>query len=185
MKPTFFSTSTDFRKWLSKNHKKKNELLVGFYKVQSERPSMTWSESVDQALCFGWIDGVRNSLDHDSYTIRFTPRKPDSIWSKVNLKKMEELISSGLMQPAGLEVFGKRQKERSGLYSHERDKVALSELLIKKFKSHKKAWDFFSTQAPSYQKVCAHWVTSAKQEATQNSRLMRVITASEAGKRLR
>src|SRR5688572_18398385 len=127
MKPTFFSTSTGFRKWLMKNHKEKNELLVGFYKVRSEKPSMTWSESVDQALCFGWIDGVRNSIDSESYTIRFTPRKPGSIWSNVNLKKMKELIASGLMQPAGLAVFQKRQKERSGLYSHERDKVMLSD----------------------------------------------------------
>ena len=182
MKPVFFKTPAQFRKWLAKNHDSKDELLVGFYKVQSGKPCMTWSESVDQALCFGWIDGVRRSVNDESYTIRFTPRKADSNWSQVNIKKMKELTNNGLMQPPGLAVFERRKKERR--YAHEKKGVMLDAELVKKFKSHKKAWDFFISQAPSYQKVCSHWIMSAKQDATKDSRLMRVINASEVSKRL-
>jgi uncharacterized protein YdeI (YjbR/CyaY-like superfamily) len=182
MKPAFFKTSSEFRKWLAKNHEIKKELLVGFYTVKSGKTCMTWPESVDQALCFGWIDGVRKNRDDESYTIRFTPRKAGSNWSQVNLKKMKELTDKGLMQPAGLAIFEKRKKEQR--YAHEKKEVTLGIELARKFKSNKKAWDFFTAQAPSYQKVCAHWIMAAKQEATKDSRLMRVITASEAGKRL-
>src|SRR5688572_20855102 len=125
MKPIFFETGGDFRKWLSKNHKKETELLVGFYKVGSGRPSMTWSESVDEALCFGWIDGVRKSMDDKRYTIRFTPRRPTSIWSAVNIKKMEELIRKGLVQPEGLAAHEKRNENRSKIYTHEKAPVKL------------------------------------------------------------
>src|SRR6476619_3513385 len=119
--PTFFSAPSHFRKWLKKNHSKATELLVGFYKVGSGKPSMTWSQSVDEALCFGWIDGVRKSIDIDSYQIRFTQRKSTSIWSAVNIKKMEELTKAGLMQPAGLESFAKRTESKSRIYSHEKE----------------------------------------------------------------
>src|SRR6187549_365301 len=119
MTPTFFANQSDFRKWLQKNHTKETELLVGFYKVGSGKPSMTWSQSVDQALCFGWIDGVRKSIDKDSYQIRFTPRKQTSIWSAVNIKKIEELTKQGLMQPEGLASFEKKQEAKSKIYSHE------------------------------------------------------------------
>src|SRR6187401_3158431 len=120
MTPTFFANQSDFRKWLQKNHKKETELVVGFYKVGSGKPSMTWSQSVDEALCFGWIDGVRTSIDKDRYQIRFTPRKPGSNWSAVNLKKIEELTKQGLIQPAGLAVFEKRKAEKSKIYSYEK-----------------------------------------------------------------
>ena len=184
MKPVFFSTSSEFRKWLIKNHQDKRELLVGFYKVQSGKPSMSWSESVDQALCFGWIDGLRKRIDDESYTIRFTPRNPDSNWSQVNIRKMKELSRDGLMKPAGLAVFEKRNLERARRYAHEKEEASLSVELVKKFKSNKKAWAFFSSQAPSYQKVCSHWIMAAKQDTTRESRLTKVMVASASGKRL-
>ena len=167
VKPTFFAKSSDFRKWLQQNHHKKTEFLVGFYKVDSGKPSMTWSESVDQALCFGWIDGVRQSIDKESYQIRFTPRKPTSIWSSINIKKFEELVKLGLMQPAGFASFEHRTEKKSGIYSFEQKVVELSADFIKQFKANKKAWKYFQSLAPSYQKTSAHWVMSAKQETTR------------------
>src|SRR6476659_5155070 len=123
VQPIFFATQSEFRKWLKKNHQKATELFVGFYKVDSGKPSMTWSQSVDHAICFGWIDGVRKSIDKDSYLIRFTPRKPASIWSAINIKKVEELTKQGLMQPAGLASFEKRVESRSKIYSYEKDET--------------------------------------------------------------
>ncbi|MEP6596837.1 MAG: hypothetical protein ABJA71_12870, partial [Ginsengibacter sp.] len=131
MTPTFFEKPSDFRKWLEENHKKETELLVGFYKVGSCRPGITWSQSVDEALCFGWIDGVRRSIDNESYTIRFTPRKIKSIWSAVNIKKVEELIKQGLMQPAGLEIFNMRDENKSRIYTYENDPVKLDRKFAK------------------------------------------------------
>jgi len=185
MKATFFPTQQDFRDWLEENHKTETELLVGFYKVKTKKPSMTWSESVDQALCFGWIDGVRKSIDEDSYSIRFTPRKKDSIWSAVNIKKIEELTKAGLMKNEGLEAFKLRKENKSRIYSHENDKKEFSEEYEKQFKANKKAWEFFEKQAPSYKKVMTHWVMSAKQEKTQLSRLEKTIAESEKEKRMR
>lgn len=184
MSPTFFPTQQDFRKWLEENHKTKTELLVGFYKVGTKKPSITWSESVDQALCFGWIDGVRKSIDQESYSIRFTPRKPTSIWSAINIKKMEVLTKTGLMQPAGLESFKLRKENKSRIYSHETENVKFSAEYEKQFKSNKKAWEFFEKQAPSYKKVMTHWIMSAKQQKTQISRLEKTIAESEKGKRV-
>jgi len=181
MTPIFFTKQSDFRKWLLKNHKKETELLVGFYKVGSGKPSMTWSQSVDEALCFGWIDGVRKSIDKDSYQIRFTQRKPTSIWSAINIKKVEELTRLGLMQPAGLACFEKRVEGKSGVYSHEKEKVDLPQQFKKQFKADKKAWNYFQSLAPSYKKVSIHWVMSAKQEATQLKRLVELIADSAAG----
>lgn len=183
MSPTFFPTQQDFRKWLEENHKTKTELLVGFYKVGTKKLSMTWSESVDQALCFGWIDGVRKSIDEESYSIRFTPRKPTSIWSTINIKKMEELTKAGLMKPAGFNAFKLRKENKSGIYSHETVNVKLSKEYEKQFKSNKKAWEFFEKQAPSYKKVMTHWIMSAKQQKTQLSRLEKTISESEKEKR--
>lgn len=185
MTPTFFAKQLDFRKWLVKNHKKETELLVGFYKVDSDKPSMTWSQSVDQALCFGWIDGVRRSIDRDSYSIRFTPRRPASIWSARNIKKVEVLTKQGLMQPAGLASFKFRKEHRSKIYSHEKEAQKLPINLERKFKANKKAWEFFTTQAPSYQKVIIQWIIAAKQEITQFARLDKVIAESAEHKRLR
>src|SRR6185436_16143640 len=133
MAPTFFSKQSDFRKWLHKNHKKETELLVGFYKVGSGKSSMTWSQSVDEALCFGWIDGVRKSIDKNSYHIRFTQRKSTSIWSAINIKKIEELTKQGLMQPAGLASFEKRTESKFKIYSYEKDKVDLTQDFKKQY----------------------------------------------------
>lgn len=184
MTPTFFATPNDFRKWLEKNHKKEKELLVGFYRVGSGKPSMTWSESVDQALCFGWIDGVRKSIDEESYSIRFTPRKSTSIWSAINIKKVEELTKAGLMRPEGLEAFSLRSEKRAGVYSHEKEPIALAPAYEKLFKKNKPAWTFFQAQAPSYKKVMTHWIMSAKQEKTRLSRLQKTISESEQQRRM-
>ncbi|MDZ4710490.1 MAG: YdeI/OmpD-associated family protein [Saprospiraceae bacterium] len=145
---------------------------------------MTWSESVDQALCFGWIDGVRRSIDNKSYCIRFTPRKPTSIWSAINIKKIEDLTQKGLIHPVGLAIFQKRKEHKSGIYSHENETRTLSPEFEKKFKANKKAWDFFNAQAPSYQKVMFHWIMTAKQESTRMTRPDKTITESQAQKRM-
>jgi uncharacterized protein YdeI (YjbR/CyaY-like superfamily) len=184
MAPTFFVRSSDFRKWLVKNHKKEKELLVGFYKVGSSKPSMTWPQSVDEALCFGWIDGVRKRLDDESYSIRFTPRKPTSTWSSVNIKKIEELTQQGLMRSAGIEAFAKRTENRSKIYAYENEPAKLSANFEKQFKTNKKAWAFFTAQAASYRKTIIHWIMRAKQESTQLSRLEKTITESEKQKRV-
>lgn len=184
MSATFFPTPKDFRNWLEDNHQNEKEFLVGFYKVGTKKPSMTWSESVDQALCFGWIDGVRKSIDEESYSIRFTPRKPTSIWSAINIKKVEDLTEAGLMTPQGLKAFELRKPERSAIYSHEKELATLYPDYEKQFKANKKAWEFFNNQAPSYQKVMLHWITSAKQEKTRLLRLEKTIRESELGKRV-
>jgi uncharacterized protein YdeI (YjbR/CyaY-like superfamily) len=179
MTPTFFAKQSDFRKWLEKNHQKESELLVGFYKVDSGKPSITWSQSVDEALCFGWIDGVRTSIDKNSYQIRFTQRKPTSIWSAINIKKVEELIQQGLMQPQGLASFEKRTENKSRIYAHEITEANLSADFEKQFKANKIAWDYFQSLAPSYRKISANWVMSAKQEATRIKRLNELIADSQ------
>ena len=184
MTPVFFSSDTDFRKWLEENHRKEKEIIVGFYKVNSDKHNMTWSQSVDQALCFGWIDGIRKSVDDSSYCIRFTPRKPGSNWSNINIRKVEELTRLGLMKPAGLTAFEYRKEKRSGVYSFEGSTRELREQDVRKFKSNKKAWDFFSSQPPSYQRMIAHWINSAKQEATRQSRLEKTIAESKEQNRL-
>lgn len=181
MAPTFFAKQSDFKKWLEKNHKKETELLVGFYKVDSGKPSITWTQSVDEALCFGWIDGVRKSIDKDSYQIRFTQRKSTSIWSAVNIQKIEVLTKQGLMQPAGLLSFQNRKENKSKIYSYENEEVKFSSDFEKQFKENKKAWEYFQLLAPSYKKPSTNWVMSAKQEATKIKRLAELISDSEAG----
>lgn len=184
MEPVFFESASDFRKWLDKHGDSEPELLVGFYKVGSGKRSMTWPESVDEALCFGWIDGVRKSVDEQRYTIRFTPRRPNSIWSAVNIAKMERLIKKGLMRPQGEKAFSLRTEARSRVYSHEKESVGFDETLAQKFRENKQAWDFFSAQPPSYRKVIAHWIMSAKQQKTQLLRLDKAIAASANATRL-
>ena len=184
MQPTFFSTQLKFRKWLEKNHAKETELLVGFYKVNSGKTSMTWSESVDQALCFGWIDGVRRSIDVDSYSIRFTPRRPKSIWSPINIKKVADLTKSGQMTSAGLKAFSYKTADSSAMYAHAKEPAPLTAYYEKEFKKNKTACQFFNTQAPSYKKVIVHWIMSAKQEKTQLTRLEKAIASSEQKKRI-
>ena len=179
--PTFFATQSAFRKWLEKNHNKATELLVGYFKVDSGKPSMTWSQSVDEALCFGWIDGVRKSIDKYSYTIRFTPRKPTSIWSAVNIAKVEELTKKGQMKPSGLAVFSFRKEHKSKIYAFENPAVKLSPDFEKKFKANKIAWNYFQSLAPSYRKYSTSWVMRATQETTRIKRLNELIADSKAG----
>ena len=184
MEPIFFPHTTQFRKWLEENHQSAREVLIGYYKINTGKPTMTWSDSVDVALCFGWIDGIRRSIDEESYCNRFTPRKPRSNWSKVNIEKAERLIKEGKMQPAGLAAFNKRTVERSELYSYENQPEKLSEEMEAIFRQHPHAWEFFMAQAPSYKKIRIYWVMSAKQQATQQSRLAKLIKASENSTRL-
>ncbi|TSD67480.1 bacteriocin-protection protein [Inquilinus sp. KBS0705] len=184
MEPHFFATPADFREWLQANYDKQTELLVGFYKTGSGKASITWPQSVDEALCFGWIDGVRRSRDEESYTIRFTPRKPNSIWSAVNIKKVAELTEKGLMQAAGLAAYAKRQEHKSAIYSFEVAEMVLSPAYEQQFKANPKAWDWFKNQAPWYRKLSVHRVMSAKQAKTQQSRLNKLIAASEKGERI-
>jgi uncharacterized protein YdeI (YjbR/CyaY-like superfamily) len=181
---TFFKTQGDFRKWLESHHEKDTEIIVGFYKVDSGKPSMNWSESVDQALCYGWIDGVRKSIDKESYSIRFTPRRNTGNWSAINIKKVENLTKAGLMKPAGLKAFGLRKENKSGVYSYENDTLFLDSGFEKQFRENKKAWDFFMKQAPSYKKAITRWIMSAMQEKTRQSRLEKTIKESEQQKRV-
>ena len=185
MKPVFFATPADFRRWLKKHHKSTAELLVGFYKKGSGRPSITWPESVDEALCFGWIDGVRRSLDDESYTIRFTPRRPGSNWSLINIRKVEALIRDGRMEPAGLEAFKARDEAKSGVYSFEqRENAKLDRKAEARFKANRAAWKFFQAQPPGYRKIAAFYVMSAKREETRERRLKILIEESAAGQRI-
>ncbi len=185
-KPVFFTTKKDLRKWFQKNHKKEKEFLIGFYKVSSGKPSITWSQSVDEALCFGWIDGIRRSIDDESYCIRFTPRNPKSNWSAVNIKKAEELTKLGLMKPEGLKAFSLRKENRSKVYSYENPSCeSLINLLKKKFKANKQAWKHFQSMPPSYQKTTTRWVMSAKQEKTRLKRLDELMRDCAAGKKIK
>lgn len=181
MQPKFFKSSKEFRDWLVKNHEIKDELIVGFYKKGTAKFNMTWSESVDEALCFGWIDGVRNSVDEESYCIRFTKRRPSSIWSAVNVDKINKLIASNKMFPAGLKAFEALKENKSKIYSYETDALILSKPFEIEFKKNQKAWAFFQTLAPSYKKNSINWIMSAKQESTQLKRLSAIIQESEAG----
>ncbi len=180
----FFETPALFRKWLMEHHKTATELFVGFYKKGSGKASITWPQSVDEALCFGWIDGIRKSIDDESYFIRFTPRKADSIWSAINIKKAEELTAKHLMQPAGLESFAKRKEHKSAIYSYEKEAAELAPEYIEQFKANKKAWAFFEAETPAYRKWMIHKIMDAKQEKTRLARLEALIKDSEAGKRL-
>jgi uncharacterized protein YdeI (YjbR/CyaY-like superfamily) len=185
MKVKFFRSPSDFRKWLEQNHATTRELWVGYYKKNSGKPSITWSESVDEALCFGWIDGIRKSRDDLSYTIRFTPRKPKSNWSAVNIRRVQELARDRRMQPAGLEAFEGRTPEKSGIYSYENRKTAvLGKPAEKQFRLSHAAWVFFQAQAASYRQTAIWWVVSAKKEETRQARLKKLIENSAGGKRL-
>ena len=186
MKPTFFATPADFRKWFEENHDTAAELLVGFYKKGSGKPSISWPESVDEALCFGWIDGVRRSVDAESYSIRFTPRRPRSIWSNVNTKRVAELIEQGRMQARGLEAFKARDPKRSGIYAFEQRQKdqQLEPALEAKIRKNKKAWTFFQAQPPGYRRLMSVYVMSAKKEETRLRRLARLIDDSAAGRRV-
>lgn len=184
MTPKFFKTQTELRAWFEKNHARKTERLIGFYKLGSGKGGITYQNALDEALCFGWIDGIRKKYDEHSYTIRFTPRRAKSIWSQVNLKRATELEHAGAMREAGLRAFHGRDVSRTNLYSSENKDKKLDAASEKKFRAHKKAWAWFSNQAPSYQHTAGFWVISAKQETTRAKRLETLIGDSEAGVRI-
>ena len=184
MTPTFFPTSADFRRWLEQNHDSAKELWVGFLKKATGRPSITWPDSVDEALCFGWIDGIRKTIDSESYKIRFTPRKPNSIWSAVNTRRAEALTREGRMTQAGLKAFQARNPEKTAVYSFERESAQLTPEHEALFKANPAAWEFFQSQPPGYRKIAAWYVLSAKQESTRLRRLQTLIQDSANHQRI-
>ncbi len=182
--PEFFRTPSNFRAWLEKNHEAATELWVGFYKKDSGKPSITWPESVDEALCFGWIDGIRKRVDEISYMIRFTPRRRGSIWSAINIKRASELQKQKRMRPAGLKAFAARIENKSGVYSYEQRRAELEEPYSSRLKRNKSAWDFFQAQPPSYRKMMSWYILSAKTEETRSRRFEKLMKASASRKRL-
>lgn len=186
VEPRFFATAAEFRAWLEANAATATELLVGFYKLDSGRLSMSWPESVDEALCVGWIDGVRRRIDDAAYSIRFTPRKADSIWSAVNIAKVAQLRAQGRMRPAGEAAYARRSEARSKVYSHERlSDAELSPDEARAFAAQAEAWRYFASTPPGYRRVVLHWVTSAKKAETRAARLARLVAACAAGQRLK
>jgi uncharacterized protein YdeI (YjbR/CyaY-like superfamily) len=184
MDPKFFRSQKDLRRWFERNHQTAAELWVGYYKKASGKPSITWPESVDEALSFGWIDGIRKSLGPESYTNRFTPRKARSTWSAVNVKRARELMELGLMRPAGLAAFEAREERRTGIYSYEQRPQELPPEYERKLKTNRRAWEFWRGVAPSYRKAATWWVISAKKEETRARRLAVLIETSAKGERV-
>jgi uncharacterized protein YdeI (YjbR/CyaY-like superfamily) len=183
VEPAFFSTPAEFRVWLERHHADRRELLVGFHKKASGRPSITWPQSVDEALCFGWIDGVRRSLGDQAYTIRFSPRQARSTWSAVNVRRARELIEEGRMAPAGLAAFEARGDDRTAIYSYEQRRAATLEAdQEQRFRAATEAWEWFQARPPSYRRAAIHWVTSAKRPDTREWRLQALIEDSAAGR---
>jgi len=185
MPPRFFATAADFRRWLERNSVTTGELVVGFRKVGSGRASMNWPDSVDEALCFGWIDGVRKRIDDQSYLIRFTPRKAGSIWSTVNVAKAERLIAQGLMQPAGLAAYQCRTAARTSIYSYEQvEEARLTDEEQRRFRRDNTAWSYFQAAPAAYRRTMLHWIAAAKRPETRARRLERLIVACAEGTRL-
>ena len=185
MKPRFFQTPEDLRTWFDEHHETARELWVGLYKKASRRPSVTWPEVVDEALCFGWIDGIRKSIDDNSYMNRLTPRKPTSHWSAVNIRRFGQLKRQGRVRPAGQRAFDLRRRDEGGAYSYERrHEIALDPAFEKRFRAKRKAWSWFQAQAPSYRTMAVYWVMSAKREEARVRRLERLIEDSTLGRRI-
>jgi uncharacterized protein YdeI (YjbR/CyaY-like superfamily) len=184
MKPTFFENPAAFRTWLSTHGSSEEELWVGFHRKATGRPSMTWPESVDEALCFGWIDGVRKSIDERRYAIRFTPRRPGSIWSARNVGRIEALMAQGRMSKRGLVAWEQRDPAKTAVYSFERDAAELDEDRERRFRRNRKAWTFYQSQPPGYRKLSAWWIISAKRESTRERRFATLVECSEAGERV-
>lgn len=180
-----FASAEEWRDWLANHHDTASECLVGFIKVTTGRPNLTWSDAVDQAICFGWIDGVRRGIDADTYSIRFTPRKSGSNWSAINVKKVEALRAAGLMSEAGERVFAQRSEAKTAIYSYEREAAEFSADQQAAFRSNAAAWEFWQAQPAGYRKVATHWVTRAKRVSTCQRRLEQLIEDSAAGRRLR
>jgi uncharacterized protein YdeI (YjbR/CyaY-like superfamily) len=184
MTPRYFKAPKEFRAWLERNHRTESVLVVGFFKVSTGKPSITWPQSVDEALSFGWIDGVRRSLGDEAYTIRFTPRKSTSIWSAVNIKRIGELIAEGRVAQAGLDAFAKRDEKKSAIYSYERAYAQLDAPSLAMFMADVKAWAFYESQPPFYRRLTAHWIGSAKRLETRARRLEELIACSRNGERI-
>jgi uncharacterized protein YdeI (YjbR/CyaY-like superfamily) len=185
VKPRYFATPGEFRAWLAKNHAHTGELLVGFHKKGTGRPSIDWPQSVDEALCFGWIDGVRRSLGPDGYTIRFTPRRPRSTWSSINIARVKVLTKLGRMAPSGIAAYERRSADRSAIYAYEQRKQAkLLPAERREFKANVVAWKNFEAMAPSYRHRALYWITSARKPETRASRLRRVIDFSATGRKI-
>jgi uncharacterized protein YdeI (YjbR/CyaY-like superfamily) len=184
MKPTFFKSQKDWRHWLEKNHEQKDELIVGYYKVKSGIESINWPQSVDEALCFGWIDGIRRSIDENSYCIRFTPRRKNSNWSAVNIKRINELIKLDLVHTSGLQVFQNRDSKKDEPYSYEKAQILFSKEYESILKANKKAWVYFQTLSPYIKKQSTGWVMSAKREDTRMRRLDVLISSAEKGEKI-
>ena len=184
--PQFFATPTQFRQWLAANASVSIELIVGFHKVGSGRPSIGWSEAVDEALCVGWIDGVRKRIDEHTYQIRFTPRRPTSIWSAINIAKFHRLQADCRIQPAGAKAFAHRTDAKSVIYAYEQEEPSsLSNQEVREFKKHPTAWRFLEATPHGYRKVVLHWVVRAKKTDTRAARLAKLFEACVAGERLR
>ena len=182
MDPIFFDTPADWRAWLAEHHDKETEVFVGLYKASSGRRAMTWSQAVDEALCFGWIDGVRRGVDDERTSLRFTPRKAKSTWSAVNIGKAERLIAEGLMQPAGLRAYQARTEDNSRIYSFEQKNVKMPGEAEKRLRANKAAWKYWQERPPSYRRVATWWVISAKRPETREKRLVTLIEDCEAGR---
>ncbi|MEM7584302.1 MAG: YdeI/OmpD-associated family protein [Acidobacteriota bacterium] len=181
--PTFFPTPAGFRAWLEAHHATTDHLWVGYYKKAAKKPSMTWEESVDEALCYGWIDGIRKSRDTESYVIRFTPRKPKSVWSKRNIDRVERLTAEGRMKAAGLAAFAFKDAHPDSGYATAVFDGALTDPMVSRFQENAGAWEFYQEQPPGYRKQTARWVMSAKREETRERRLTTLI--EDSGNRLR
>jgi uncharacterized protein YdeI (YjbR/CyaY-like superfamily) len=181
--PVFFPAEAEFRRWLAANHETAPEVLVGFWKKGSGKPSVDWPQARDQALCFGWIDGVRKSLGEDAYTIRFTPRRKRSIWSNVNLQRFEVLKADGQMTAAGERALAESTGPK-GVYAYEKPLAALSKDDEQQFRANRAAWTDWEKRPPSYRKVVQHWVTSAKRPETRAKRLATLIECSAAGEKI-
>ena len=185
MKPTHFGTAAEFRAWLEKNHDRASELWVAFYKKTARKHGITYAEAVDEALCFGWIDGIIKRLDEERYMHRFSPRKPGSTWSNINVRNVARLSAAGRMHAAGLAAFAARTKKRTGIYSFEASRPAkLPEEFEGHFRTNARAWEFFMAQPPGYQRTAIHRVISPKQEVTRWRWLERLVSESAAGRRL-
>ena len=179
--PTYFKNSKEFRSWLNKNGEKEKFLWVGYYRKSTQIPSIDWPESVDQALCFGWIDGIRKTVDEKSYKIRFTPRNPNSHWSKVNIEKVKKLKREGLMKPQGLKAFALLKKENTARASFEQKSHALQPEFEKQFRKNKKAWKNFQNHPNWIKNASIHWINSAKKDETKSSRFSTLLECSEKG----
>ena len=183
MEPIYFTRAADWRAWLQAHHEEEAEVYVGFYKRSTGRPSLTWSEAVDEALCFGWIDGVRRGVDDERYTNRFTPRKPTSNWSAVNVEKVRRLEAAGKMTAAGRAAFERRRDDRVAVYSYEqRYQATFEPVAERRFKANRRAWSYWQDQTPSYRASATYWAVSAKKPQTRERRLTKLIEDSEAGR---